>query len=50
MDDSFFAFSAGSAAVVREFSWVVSVKVSLSFEAKMREFESRKFGFRGNDR
>ena len=50
MDDSFFTFAAGSAAVVREFSWVISVKVSLGFEAQMGEFEGREFGFRGNDR
>ena len=49
MDDSFFAFAAGSAAVVREFGWVISVKVGLSFEAQMREFEGCKFGFRGNN-
>ena len=49
MDDSFFAFAAGSAAVVREFGWVISVKVGLSFEAQMREFEGCKFSLRGNN-
>ena len=49
MDDSFFAFAAGSAAVVREFGWVISVKVGLSFEAQMREFEGCKFSLWGND-
>ena len=49
MDDRFFTFAAGSAAVVREFTWVISVKVGLGFEAQMGEFEGCKFSLRGNN-
>ena len=33
MNNSFFTFPAGSAAVVRVFGWVVSMEVGLGFEA-----------------
>ena len=49
MDDSFFTFPAGSAAVVRVFGWVISMEVGLGFEAQVREFEGCEFGLRGNN-
>ena len=50
VDDGFLTFAAGPAAVAGGFGGVVSVEMSLGFEAEVGEFECREFFFGRNDR